>query len=98
MKTVIEKSAAAISPMKATTAKAPHIAAASVPDTLAMLNVDPDTGLTHEVVDSSFVPQHDRAGTSALAKIDVGMANPAGYQAHQYLVITRTFHFQTLNL
>jgi hypothetical protein len=47
---------------------------------------------------SAFVPQHDRAGTGAFTEINVSMANPAGHQAHQYLVITRTFHLQTLNL
>ena len=57
----------------------------------------------HRLADSfhhagAFVPQHDRAGTAALAEINVGMANPAGHQAHQHLVIARTFHFQALDL
>jgi plasma-membrane proton-efflux P-type ATPase len=52
MKTVIKKSAAEIPPFKSATAKAPDIASASVPDTLAALNVNPDTGLTHAVVDN----------------------------------------------
>jgi hypothetical protein len=42
MKTVIEKSAAEAPPLRTATAKAPDIAAASVPDTLATLNVNPD--------------------------------------------------------
>jgi hypothetical protein len=57
----------------------------------------------HPLADSfhhagAFMPQHDRDGTAAFTEINVSMANPAGHQAHQYLVITRTFHFQTLNL
>jgi hypothetical protein len=39
MKTVIEKSAAQAPALKTATAKAPDIASASVPDTLATLNV-----------------------------------------------------------
>ena len=35
----------------ATAAKAPDIATASVPDTLAALHVNPDTGLTHAEAD-----------------------------------------------
>ena len=38
-------------PTKSANAKAPGIATASVPDTLASLNVNPDTGLTHAEVD-----------------------------------------------
>ena len=34
------------------TAKAPDIASASVPDTLAALHVNPETGLTHAEVDA----------------------------------------------
>ena len=45
----------------------------------------------------AFVPQHDRAGTAAFTEINIGMANPAGHQAHQHLVIARTFHFQALD-
>ena len=51
MKTVIEKSAAEIPALKSATAKAPDIASASVPDTLTVLQVNPDTGLTHAEVD-----------------------------------------------
>jgi H+-transporting ATPase len=47
MKTVIEKSVAEIPSLKTATAKAPDIASALVPDTLARLKVNPDTGLTH---------------------------------------------------
>ena len=32
-----------------------------------------------------------------LAEINVGMANPAGHQAHQHLVFARAFHFQALD-
>ena len=57
----------------------------------------------HRLADSfhhagAFVPQHDRAGSAAIAEINVGMANPAGHHAHQHLVIARTFHFQALDL
>jgi hypothetical protein len=59
-------------------------------------------GSLHRLADpfhhsSAFVPQHDRARTTALAEINVGMANPAGHQAHQHLIIPRTFHFQALD-
>ena len=36
---------------KPANAKAPDIASASIPDTLAALHVNPDTGLTHAEVD-----------------------------------------------
>ena len=52
MKTVIEKSAAEAPTLKTATAKAPDIASASVPETLATLNVNPDTGLTQAVADN----------------------------------------------
>jgi hypothetical protein len=42
---------------------------------------------------SAFMAQHDRAGTTAFAKINVSMANPAGHQANQSLVIAQFFHF-----
>jgi len=38
-------------PPKPADAKAPDIASATVPDTLAALHVNPDTGLTHAQVD-----------------------------------------------
>lgn len=37
--------------MKPASAKPPDIASASVPDTLTVLQVNPDTGLTHAEVD-----------------------------------------------
>ena len=46
----------------------------------------------------AFVSQHNRTSTAAFTEINVGMANPAGHQAHQNLVIARAFHFQALNL
>jgi len=52
MKTVIEKSAAEAPPLRTATAKAPDIASASVPDTLATLNVNPETGLPRVEVDT----------------------------------------------
>jgi plasma-membrane proton-efflux P-type ATPase len=51
MKTVIEKPATQAPALKTVTVKAPDIASASIPDTLATLNVNPDTGLTHAVVE-----------------------------------------------
>jgi len=57
----------------------------------------------HRLADSfhhpgAFVPQHNRAGSAAIAEINVGMANPAGHHAHQHFLIARTFHFQALDL
>ena len=49
--TVTQTSGAAPSPPMPVTAKAPDIAAASGPDTLAALHVNADTGLTHAEVD-----------------------------------------------
>jgi len=40
-------------PSKPANAKPPDIASASVPDTLAALHVNPDTGLTHAEVEAS---------------------------------------------
>jgi hypothetical protein len=40
------------------------------------------------------MPQHNPAGDAALAKIDVGVADATGHDAHQDLILTRTFHFQ----
>ena len=51
MRSVKKKSLAEILPAKAATGKTPGIASASVPDTLAALHVNPDTGLTHAEVD-----------------------------------------------
>ena len=47
---------------------------------------------------SAFVAKHDRAGSAAIAEINVGMADSTGHHAHQYLVIARVFHFQALDL
>src|ERR1039457_4798273 len=46
-----DKSEAQPAPQKAADGKPPDIATASVPDTLAALHVNPDTGLTHAEVD-----------------------------------------------
>ena len=51
MRTTPNESEAEPAPSKPANAKAPDIASASVPDTLAALHVDPDTGLTHAEVD-----------------------------------------------
>jgi len=60
-------------------------------------------GHLHRLADSfhrpgAFVAQHNRAGSAAIAEINVGMASPAGRHAHQRFVIARTFHFQALDL
>ena len=52
MGTTPNKSEAKPAPSKPANAKAPDIATASVPDTLAALHVNPDTGLTHAEVDT----------------------------------------------
>ena len=52
MGTTPDKSTAPPAPAKPANAKAPDIATASVPDTLAALHVNPDTGLTHAEVDT----------------------------------------------
>jgi magnesium-transporting ATPase (P-type) len=52
MGTTPNKSTAPPAPAKAAKAKAPDIATASVPDTLAALHVNPDTGLTRAEVDT----------------------------------------------
>ncbi len=51
MQTTPNKSEAEPAPSKPANAKPPDIASASVPDTLAALHVNPDTGLTHAEVD-----------------------------------------------
>src|SRR5579864_225104 len=51
MRATLNKPEAEPAPSKPADAKAPDIAAASVPDTLAALHVNPDTGLTHAEVD-----------------------------------------------
>jgi magnesium-transporting ATPase (P-type) len=51
MQTVTKKSVVEGPPSKPATAKAPDIASVPVPDTLAALHVNPDTGLTHTEVD-----------------------------------------------
>ena len=52
MGTTPDKPTAPPAPAKPANAKAPDIATASVPDTLAALHVNPDTGLTHAEVDT----------------------------------------------
>src|SRR5271163_2487211 len=53
MQTATNKSEAKPPPSMPATAKAPEIASASVPDTLAALHVNPATGLTHGEVEAS---------------------------------------------
>jgi hypothetical protein len=51
MRTTPNKSETKPAPAKPANAKPPDIASASVPDTLAALHVNPETGLTHAEVD-----------------------------------------------
>jgi magnesium-transporting ATPase (P-type) len=51
MQTTPSKSAPEPAPSKQANDKPPDIASASVPDTLAALHVNPDTGLSHAEVD-----------------------------------------------
>jgi len=51
MKPTTDKSEAKPAPPKPANAKPPDIASMSVPDSLASLHVNPDTGLTHAEVD-----------------------------------------------
>jgi len=51
MQKTIKKPDAENPPVKSANAKPPDIASASVPDTLATLHVNPETGLTHAEVD-----------------------------------------------
>src|SRR5579872_114385 len=51
MRTTLNKFEAEPAPSKPADAKAPDIASVSVPDTLAALHVNPETGLTHAEVD-----------------------------------------------
>ena len=57
---------------------------------------DGSTGLFHDA--RSFMAQNRRAGCAALAEVDVSVANATGHEADQHLIVTRTFHFQTLDL
>jgi len=52
MQTVTKNSVVQIPPSKPAPAKEPDIATASIPDTLAALHANPDTGLTHAEVDA----------------------------------------------
>jgi len=51
VRTTPNRSEAEAAPSKPASAKPPDIGSASVPDTLAALHVNPDTGLTHAEVD-----------------------------------------------
>jgi hypothetical protein len=52
MQTVTKKSVVESPSSKPTTAKEPDIASVPVPDTLAALHMNPETGLTHAEVDT----------------------------------------------
>jgi hypothetical protein len=67
MQTVTKKLIVESPPSKPATGKAPEFASASVPDTLAALHVNPETGLMHTEVDIRR-KEHDD-GPLQLAKI-----------------------------
>ena len=46
---------------------------------------------------TAFMAQHHWPGSAGLAEINVGMADAAGYQAHQYFVVAWTFQFQVFD-
>lgn len=68
MQTITKKSAVESPRSKPMTAKEPDIASVPVPDTLAALHVNPETGLTHDEVD----PRH--AAIRAVAGAGFAMA------------------------
>jgi len=82
MQTVTKKLIVESPPLKPTTGKAPEIASASVPDTLAALHVNPETGFMHTEVSyldayrSAWLPanliqaQRDYFGAHTYERID----------------------------
>jgi hypothetical protein len=72
VQTVRKKSAVESPPSKSTTAKEPDIASASVPDTVAALHVNPDTGLTHAEVDTHHVAIRAVADAGFAMAVTVG--------------------------
>jgi len=72
MQTVAKKSVVESPSSKPTTAKEPDIASVPVPDTLAALHVNPETGLTHAEGDTHH------AAIRAVAGAGFAMAVAAG--------------------
>jgi H+-transporting ATPase len=72
MQTVTRKSVIESPSSKPTTAKEPDIASVPVPDTLAALHMDPETGLTHAEVDTRHAAILAVAGARFAMAVAVG--------------------------
>ena len=72
MQTVTKKSVVESPSSKPTTAKEPNIASVPVPDTLAALHMDPETGLTHAEVDTRHAAILAVAGARFAMAVAVG--------------------------
>ena len=72
MQTVTKKSVVESPSSKSTTAKEPDIASVPVPDTLAALHVNPETGLTHAEVDTRHAAILAVAGARFAMAVAVG--------------------------
>src|SRR4029077_19632529 len=76
MATVPKQSAAQVPPPKPEAGKIPGIATASVPDTLAALQVNPETGLTQAEVDARRKQLSDLLSEHGAQSTHVAMACP----------------------
>ena len=72
MQTVTKKSVVENPSSKPTTAKEPDIASVPVPDTLAALHMNPETGLTHAEVDTRHAAILAVAGACFAMAVAVG--------------------------
>ena len=72
MQTVTKKSVVESPSSKPTTAKEPDIASVPVPDTLAALHTNPETGLTHAEVDTRHAAILAVAGARFAMAVAVG--------------------------
>jgi H+-transporting ATPase len=72
MQTVAKKSVVESPSSKPTTAKEPDIASVPVPDTLAALHMNPETGLTHAEVDTRHAAILAVAGARFAMAVAVG--------------------------
>ena len=72
MQTVTNKSVVESPSSKPTTAKEPDIASVPVPDTLAALHMNPETGLTHAEVDTRHAAILAVAGARFAMAVAVG--------------------------
>ena len=72
MQTVTKKSVVESPSSKSTTAKEPDIASVPVPDTLAALPMNPETGLTHAEVDTRHAAILAVAGARFAMTVAVG--------------------------